>query len=222
MQSVTNFHDLVSTPFFGEMNAICWSRPLIGDFAEIVQKARPTGNLEVLEEDRLRELPLSAQGRIARQMLLDDLKLLTDHGASPTLNLIRYYERDQAFPFFPTDVYSFHVDRAPLATDTFLCTYHGQTSEVLPNAMAVQKVLVPEIRNELYKRYDGSELGFEAYLMDHYFDLHYQPLPTARPVRMGLGQLWRLAVDHPISSVLPCIHRAPEEKPGETRLLLIC
>ena len=42
------------------------------------------------------------------------------------------------------------------------------------------------------------------------------------PVRLGLGHLWRLAVDHPQQKVLPCIHRAPLEKEGEYRLLLIC
>jgi hypothetical protein len=47
-------------------------------------------------------------------------------------------------------------------------------------------------------------------------------MPDAKPLRLGLGQLWRLAVDHPGSLVLPCIHRAPEEQPGEKRLLLIC
>jgi len=222
MHRVTTFHDLVSTPFNGEMNAICWSRPLIGDFSEIVQKAQPEGNMAELEPEQLLALQLSEQGQLAREMLLNDLKLLTAHGAAPTLNLIRCYERDDACPFFPTDVYSFHVDRAPVPSDTFLCTYHGESSEILPNAQARQKVLVPEIREELRKRYGGAEEGFRSYLSEHFFDLHYQPTPAARPVRLGLGQLWRLAVDHPESSVLPCIHRAPEERVGETRLLLIC
>lgn len=55
---------------------------------------------------------LSEAGKLAREILLDDWKLLKDHGgASPSLNIIRCYERDDACPFFPTDVYSFHVDR---------------------------------------------------------------------------------------------------------------
>lgn len=219
---VSNFHDLVSTPFCGNMNAICWNRPLLGDFAEIVQKAQPEGNMAELGPEQLLDLSLSEQGQLARAMLINDLKLLTAHGASPTLNLIKCYERDDAFPFFPTDVYSFHVDRAPVEADTFLCTYHGACSELLPNAQALQKVLVPEIREALRERYGGLEHGFEAYLSDHFFDLHYQPLPAASPTRLGLGQLCRLAVHHPQSKVLPCIHRAPVEKPGETRLLLIC
>ncbi len=31
---VTNFQDLVSIPFHGEINAICWTRKLVGDFSE--------------------------------------------------------------------------------------------------------------------------------------------------------------------------------------------
>jgi len=222
MHAVTNFQDLVSTPFRGAMNAIYWSRPLTGDFSEIVQKAQPEGNMAELGPEQLLALPLSEQGQLAREMLLNDLKLLTAYGAAPTLNLIRCYERDDAYPFFPTHVYSFHVDRAPVPSDTFLCTYHGACSEVLPNAQSQQKMLVPEIRDGLRNQYRGPERGFETFLSDNFFDLHYQAIPTAQPIRLGLGQLWRLAVDHPESNVLPCIHRAPEERVGETRLLLLC
>jgi hypothetical protein len=219
---VTTFHDLVSKPFRGAMNAICWSRPLLGDFSEIVQQAEPESNMAELSPEQLLALSLSEAGQLARHMLLSDLSLLTAHGASPTLNLIRWYERDDACLFFPTDVYSFHVDRAPVPCETFLCTYHGACSEILPNAQAERKVLVPEIREALRERYAGAEQGFEAYLSNHCYDLHYQTMPAARPIRLGLGHLWRLAVDHPGSNVLPCIHRAPEERKGETRLLLIC
>ena len=194
---VTNFQDLVSTPFHGEMNAICWTRTLSGDFSEIVQKIELNENME-------------------------DLKMLKAQGASPILNLIRCYERDESFPFFPTDVYSFHVDRSPVPTDTFLCTYYGESSEILPNAQAEQKVLLPEIRDALKKLYNGAEEGFESFLNEHFFDLHYQAKPKAQPFSLGLGHLWKLAVDHPESQAAPCIHRAPTEKAGESRLLLIC
>src|SRR6201999_451219 len=110
----------------------------------------------------------------AREILLDDLKALKAHGALPVLNLIRCYDRDDAYPFFPTDVYSFHVDRSPIPTDTFLCTYYGEPSEILPNSQAKQKVLVPEIRNELKKLYGGADEGFELFLCENFFDLHYQ------------------------------------------------
>jgi len=219
---VTNFQDLVSTPFHGEMNAMCWSRNLPGDFAEIVEKLSSDENIAAIEPEELLELQLSEQGQLAREILLNDLKLLKAHGASPTLNVIQYYDRDDSYPFFPTDVYSFHVDRSPIATDTFLCTYHGESSDILPNAQAEQKVLIPEIRNELQKLYGGEDEGFECFLTEHFFDLHYQAKPNSRIINLGIGHLWRLAVDYPESPILPCVHRAPMEKPGESRLLLIC
>ncbi len=220
--SVTNFQDLVSIPFHGNVNAICWNRKLIGDFSEIVEKIEPNGNITVVEQEELLELQLGEQGQLAREILLNDLKLLEAHGASPILNVIRHYDRDDSYPFFPTDVYSFHVDHSPIPTDTFLCTYFSEPSEIVPNSQARQKVLVPEIRNELKKLYHGTDDGFEAFLSEYFFDLHYQAEPGAQIINLGLGNLWRLAVDHPESQVAPCLHRAPKEKPGESRLLLIC
>jgi len=219
---VTNFQDLVSTPFHGEMNAICWARKLTGDFSEIVKKVALNENMAVLDQEKLYELQLSEQGQLAREILLNDLKLLKAHGASPILNVIKCYERDDAYPFFPTDVYSFHVDRSPVPTDTFLCTYYGESSEILPNSHALQKVLVPGICDELKKLYSGADEGFESFLSEHFFDLHYLAKPAARPISLGLGNLWKLAIDHPGSQVPPCVHRAPTEKTGQHRLLLIC
>lgn len=222
IQIVTNYHDWVSTPFSGDVNAIGWMRPLQGNFEEIVQKIRGDENIIELTAEDLLELELSEQGQLAREVLLTDLKLLKENGASPTLNLIRYYDRDETHPFFPTDVYSFHVDRAPIATETILCTYYGESSEILPNAQAEQKVLIPEIRNQLREHYQGTEQEFESYLGEHFFDLHYRAKPNASPISLGRGHLWKLAVDSPCSSILPCIHRAPVEKEGQSRLLLIC
>ncbi len=222
IEYVTNFEDLVSRPFAGATNAICWKRNLAGDFAELVNKIKLNGNITVLEPAELLALELSEQGQLARQIILNDLKLLTEQGALPALNLIRCYERDEACPFFATDVYSFHVDRSPIPTHTFLCTYYGEASEILPNAQAEQKVLVPEIRARLKKLYGGPEQGFESFLTEHFFDLHYRAKPNARPVSLGPGNLWRLAVDHPETKVLPCLHRAPIEKTGQPRLLMIC
>jgi hypothetical protein len=219
---VTNFQDLVSTPFHGEINAICWTRKLTGNFSEIVNKIELNENITVLDKDDLFELQLSKQGQLAREILLNDMAMLKAHGASPTLNLIKYYERDDAYAFFPTDVYSFHVDRSPVPTDTFLCTYYGEPSEILPNSQAEQKVLVPEIRNELKKLHHGTDEEFESFLSEHFFDLHYRPKPRSNPISLGRGNLWRLAVDYPGSPVLSCLHRAPKEKDGESRLLMIC
>ncbi|HRH64679.1 MAG TPA: hypothetical protein PLU53_00125 [Bacteroidia bacterium] len=215
---VTNFQDLVSTPFQGERNAICWTRTLAGDFTEIVEKIKLSGNIREIDEKELFELPLSEAGELAREIILSDFQALKAQGASPVLNLIRNYERDHSCPFFPTDVYSFHVDRSPVPTDTFLCTYYGESSELLPNSEAEQKVLVPEIRDELKKRYRGADEAFESFLSEHFFDLHYRAKPQATPIRTGLGNLWRLAVDYPGSQALPCT----KEKNGQCRLLMIC
>jgi hypothetical protein len=219
---VTNFQDLVYTPFQKENNANCWTRDLVGDFSEIVTRIELSGNIAEIDIEELLELELSDFGQLAREVLLNDIKVLKEQGASPILNLIKYYDRDDSYPFFPTDVYSFHVDRSPIATDTFLCTYYGASSEIVPNAEATQKVLVPEIRHELKKLYDGPDEGFESFLSEYFFDLHYQAQPNASIINLGIGHLWRLAVDHPESEVLPCLHRAPKEKTGESRLLLIC
>jgi hypothetical protein len=38
---------------------------------------------------------------------------------------------------------------------------------------------------------------------------------------MGIGHLWRIAVQHPGSPVPACIHRAPPPRPGDARRLLL-
>jgi hypothetical protein len=222
IHAVNNFQELVSTPFHGTTNAMCWTRTLTGDFAEIINKTGLNEDIAEIEQEELLALELTEHGQLARNIILNDLQLLKAYGAAPTLNLIRCYERDEDYPFFPTDVYSFHVDRSPIATDTFLCTYYGESSEILPNTQARQKVLIPEILAELKKRYDGADENFETFLTDHFFDLHYQAATGAQPISLGTGNLWKLATDHPGSSVPPSVHRAPKEKPDQPRLLLIC
>ena len=221
IQKVSTFQDLISNPFQGTCNALCWSRELNGDFEEIVNAISFEGNMIEVDEEDLLTLDLSKEGQIARNIILNDFKLLSDYGAAPVLNIIKYYEADE-HPFFPTDVYSFHVDRSPIATDTFLCTYFGDASEILPNECAEQKILNPEIRNKLRNEYEGDEIGFEVYLRENSYDLHYQATNERKAINLGIGQLWRLAVDHPESKVLPCVHRAPKEKNGKKRLMIIC
>ena len=67
---VTNFQDLISTPFHGEINAICWTRKLTGDFSEIVKKVKLNGNITVLEQEELIALQLGEKGQLAREILL--------------------------------------------------------------------------------------------------------------------------------------------------------
>jgi len=219
---VSSFSELINTSFLGAQNAVCWFRNLNGDFKEIVSKLQLKENItEVYPEDLL-SLQLSENGNIAREIILQDLQLLTDSGAKPSLNLLKSYQRDTEFDFISTDVYSYHVDRSPVATDTFLCTYYGPASDILPNKKAVQKILIPEIREKLKELHDGPQSEFENFLEDCCFDLHYQPKSDDQPINLGTGNLWKLAVDHPDQKALPCIHRAPVENDRDFRLMLIC
>lgn len=219
---VSTFSELVGLHFQGKMNAICWHRNLLGDFKEIVDKLTLEDDITEVSTEDLLTLKLTENGQLARQVILQDIKLLSDLGASPCLNLLKKYERDDEFDFISTDVYSYHVDRSPIGTDTFLCTYYGATSDILPNDQVQQKILIPEIREKLRQLYDGPEAEFEHFLEEYFFDLHYQAKSGAQPINLGLGHIWRLAVDHPTQQVLPCVHRAPVENEGESRLLLIC
>lgn len=219
---VSTFSELVNTNFQGTVNAICWERNLVGDFKEIVSKLQLKDNITEFYPEDLLALQLTENGCIAREIILNDLQLLTDFGALPSLNLLKNYERDDEFDFISTDVYSFHVDRSPVGTSTFLCTYYGASSDILPNDQATQKILIPEIREKLKELHDAPDADFETFLKENYFDLHYQPKPNAQPTNLGSGHLWRLSVDHPEQQVLPCIHRAPVENDAEYRLLLIC
>lgn len=222
VKEVLSFFELVNTDFQGANNAISWKRNLSGNFKEIVSRLQLKENITEISVEDLLSLKLSEEANAAREIILNDLKLLTDFGALPSLNLLKNYERDEEFDFISTDVYSYHVDRSPVGTDTFLCTYYGAASDILPNEQAIQKILIPEICEKLKNFHSGNEDEFEIFLKENYFDLHYQPLPDAQPINLGTGNLWRLAIDHPQQKVLPCIHRAPVENDGEYRLLLIC
>jgi len=219
---VNNFEDLIHYHFKDSINAVCWKRNLIGDFEEIASKLNLRDNITEIDEDDLLNLSLSENGKLAREVILNDLKNLRDCGAQPSLNLLRNYERDDEFDFISTDVYSFHVDRSPVGTDTFLCTYFGASSDIVANDEVELKINIPEIRSKLRALFDGPEEEFEKFLIENYFDMHYQTKANANPINLGLGHIWRLAVDHPAQEVLPCVHRAPVENPGECRLLLIC
>jgi hypothetical protein len=219
---VSTFSELVNFNFQGTVNAMCWHRDLVGDFKEIVTKLELKENITEVSIDDLLALQLSENGHSAREIILKDIQLLSNFGASPSLNLLKCYERDNELDFISTDVYSYHIDRSPIETDTFLCTYHGAASDIAPNDQVEQKILIPEIREKLKKLHDGQDTEFETFLEEYFFNLHYQPKPDIEPINLGLGHLWRLAVDHPTQQVLPCVHRAPTENDGEYRLLLIC
>lgn len=224
IKRVRSFQDLVSTPFTDGVNALCWERTLPGDFGEVVQLLGVSEGVTPIDEARLRVLPVSAAGRIAIDVLLEDQRLLREHGAAPVLNCFLSYPREEDPVVVPTDVYSFHADSAPVEADTFLCTYYGAPSEGLRNEEAQRRVDIPATRAELLNLFGGDDnADFCEFLAENCFNLHYGPSETARPFSFGQGNLWRIATDWPGSPVPPCIHRAPENLPGQSpRLLLIC
>ena len=220
---VQSFEELVATPLADGVNALCWPRELSGDFAEVVQSVADDATIVSIDEARLATLPLSAAGRAAADTLAEDLRRLRARDLSPSLDCIRCYPRDEQPGPVPVDVYSFHADSAPVAAETWLCTYAGAPSEGLRNDEALRRIDIPTTRAELLKCFGGPDNDeFREFLREHCYDLHYVAAPNARPFSFGIGNLWRIAVEYPGSPVPPCIHRAPATIPGQPpRLLLI-
>ena len=220
---VQSFHELATTPFEGDVNALCWQRTVPGDFSEVVEHLVVGTGITTIDDSRLLALPVSAAGRAAIDILLEDQRLLRALDLDPVLDCIHGYLRDENPGPVITDVHSFHVDSATASADTWLCTYHGPASEGLRNDEAQRRVDIPETRAELLKCFGGKDDDdFRKYLNENCYDLHYAPIAQARPFSFGLGNLWRVAVDYPGSPVPPCIHRAPETRPDQPpRLLLI-
>lgn len=223
IKRVRSFDELVTTPFGEGCNALCWERTLPGDFAEIVRQLGRSDGIETLDEPRLRDLALSAAGRVAVEILLEDQHRLRALGLAPELNSITAYPREDEAGPVPLDVYSFHADSATVPTDTWLCTYFGAASEGLRSDEAVRCVDLPATRAELLKMFGGPDgAEFRDFLQENCYDLHYEAAPGATPYSFGRGHLWRIAVDCPGCPVPPCVHRAPETPPGDwPRLLLI-
>jgi hypothetical protein len=225
VQLVHSFQELAETPFAGNINALCWQRSLPGDFAEIVaclgaSHERP---MITLDPAMLRALSLSAAGNRARDGMLADFFLLSERELAPVLNCVYAYPRDDRSAPIATDVFSFHVDSAPCETDTWLCTYFGHASEGLCNEESQRRVDIPATHAALLAAYGGADdAGFQTFLTENAYDLHYAARPQARPYSFGIGNLWRIATTYPGCPVPPSIHRAPPTNPGDPpRLLLI-
>jgi hypothetical protein len=220
---VRSFRELATTPFADGVNALCWERSLPGDFLEVVERLAAGEGITTLDDARLESLTVSAAGQAAIEVLLEDQRLLRSLDLDPVLECINGYTRKEEPGPMRTDVCSWHADSATAEADTWLCTYHGPASEGLPNEEALRRVDIPETRAELLRIFGGEDDGaFLEYLNEHYYDLHYVPVPQARPFSFGLGNLWRIATEYPESPVPPCIHRAPDPVPGQPpRLLLI-
>jgi hypothetical protein len=234
VKRVGSFEELVTTRFEDGVNALCWERTVPGDFSKVVEGLGVVGDgITALEDGRLRELSasLSDAGRVAIEVMLEDLRRLRDHGREPELNAVNGCLRDENPGPVRTDVCSFHVDSATAEADTFLCTYHGLPSEGLRDDEARRKVDVPETRDELMRCYREdigepdaqNDAAFREWLNDNCYDLHYAEASGARPFSFGVGNLWRIAVQWPGSAVPACIHRAPDggTRSERVRLLLI-
>lgn len=219
---VASFAELAGTPFAHGVNALCWPRTLPGNFREVAEALPASPGINPLAEEELARLEVSPDGRKAIAVMLADLRALRELELSPELNCITGSERDEETAPVRTDVASFHADSATVPADTWLCTYCGDCSEGLDNDEAVPHVEVPETRAALLRLYGGKDdAAFREYLNERFFDLHYAPLPGATPYRFGVGNLWRIATDHPGSPVPPCLHRAPLTLPGMPRRLLL-
>ncbi|MFT3867158.1 MAG: hypothetical protein QM715_01550 [Nibricoccus sp.] len=222
VKRVQSFHELVTTRFADGVNALCWARTLPGNFGEVLQHLDDTEAIVTLDEARLLALPVSSSGRVAIDILLADLRRLREYDLAPVLNCINAYPRDEQPGPVRTDVFSYHADSATTEADTYLCTYHGPSSEGLRNEEARRRVDIPETRAELLKLHGGEDDDdFRAFLKENCYDLHYAPLPSAQPYSFGLGNLWRIACEYPGSPVPPCIHRAPETIHNRQRRLLL-
>jgi len=223
IKQVSSFDELLTTPFQDGINALCWPRMLVGDFGEVATALNTAVGITNLDEEALHRLPLSSSGKLAVEAMLADLRLLREHGLDPVLDVINGYPPNHEPGPVRTDVCSFHADSATAEADTWLCTYHGASSEGLRNDEAMARVGIPETRAELLRLFGGADdESFRDYLNEHCYDLHYAALPQARPFVFGQFNLWRIAVDYPGSLVPPCIHRAPDPVPGQPpRLLLI-
>jgi hypothetical protein len=219
---VNSFDELVNTPMGPRINALCWQRILDGNFNELVELLYNENEIIPLDEDLFSSLQLSAQGKRATEILLQDRDLMLGQNLSPNIECIPGYYRDSG-PV-PTDVYSFHVDSATVQTDTYLCCYNGPATEGLRNDQAQRHIDIAATRAALLKQFqqEGEAGDFETYLKENCYDLHYAGIDNAMPFSFGIGNLWRVAVQYPGSPVPPCIHRAPATVAGQLpRLLLI-
>ena len=220
--TVPDLEGLVQHRFQGAVSAVGLKRSLAGDFGAVARAlAPPTGHRDVSPR-RLRHLALGPEGRRAAAQILDDLDGLEDQGCAPQLSCVTDYPRDLRGLPVRTEVQGFHIDRAPVEVDTWLCTYAGGSTEILPPEDALRCIDDPTTRAALRQVWGLPEgEALESRIREGSFDLQYVPRPGASGVVLGAHHLWRLAVSWPGAAVAACIHRAPATVPGQPRLLLI-
>lgn len=222
---VHSFDALIATPFGPLVNALCWQRVLVGDFDEVAAQFRDEKDVMSLDKEMLAHMrrKLSPTGQLAVDVMIADHDLLQAHGLQPSTECVPRYDRDDNDAIIPTDVYSFHADRATIAADTYLCSYNEAASEGLRNEEAQRHIDIPATRAALLKDFEQYGSGdFDDYVRDNCYDLHYTPIENAVPFSFGIGNMWRIAIEYPGCPVPPCLHRAPQTIIGRPpRLLLI-
>jgi len=222
---VDSFEALAAFRFGPVVNAVCWPRQLPGDFDEVAALFAGDDDITSLDEAGIEALKprLTSNGIAAADALIADLKQMRGRDLQPSLECVPRYERDDAAATVPTDVYSFHADRAPVPADTWLCSYNVAASELIANEDAIRRIDVPETHAALLAEFaESGESDFDDYVRENCYDLHYAAKQGAVPVSFGFGNLWRIAIAYPGCPVAPCVHRAPETTPEQLpRLLLI-
>ena len=170
---VDAFEALVGFHFEKGVNAVCWPRDLEGDFAEVVNRLDVPRGITHLTEELLHSLDLSPAGQKAVEVMLADMERLRERELLPTLDCVNGYTHEIESPV-RTDVCSFHADSATVQADTWLCTYHGASSEGLRNDQVICRVDVPETREELRQWHaQEDDMPFEEWLEEHFYTLHY-------------------------------------------------
>ena len=219
---VGSFDELVSTPFSVKVNALCWPRQLSGDFADIERNLPEIDGITTLDEEDLLGLKLSSSGKIARDQLINDQRLLTGQGLQPSLDLVPSDPPNLDQGPVRTDVGDWHVDSATIEADTYLCSYFGAATEGVLNADVTCQTEIPATREILRQIYGGEDdPEFTIYLTEKFYDLHYALQPEARIFSFGTGHLWRIATKYPGSPALPSVHRAPTTTADQPRRLLL-
>lgn len=227
-RAVASFDALVGAAFGGGVNAYVCARDVDGDFDGLAARCAAADadfdvdGLTTLSPAALRACAASSAQARAAEAVCSDWERLAALGKDPTLNVIARYPHDTRGLPIAVDVHSFHADRAPIETDTWLCTYAGAPSEGLDNDAATAILDDDAVRAAVRAAAgDVDDDAFAAFVVDHSFDLHHRVHDPAGVFSFGQRALWKIAVQWPGAPVPPCLHRAPLPD-GALRLLLIC
>lgn len=231
-RAVASVDALVDAAFGDGVNAYVCARDVDGDFAGLAARCaaadpdfdadRDDAGVVTLSPDALCARAASLAQARAAELVCSDWERLAALGKDPVINVIARYPRDTRGLPIAVDVHSFHADRAPIETDTWLCTYAGAPSEGVDNDAATAILDDDAVRAAVRAAAgDVDDDAFAAFVADNSFDLHHRVRDPAGVFSFGQHALWKIAVQWPGAPVPPCLHRAPLPD-GALRLLLIC